>query len=59
MRNQALLDNPPKDYAKWARICEHIITHYTEGWADGFNYKITYWEIWNEPENIQMWQGTP
>ena len=25
---------PPKDYAKWARICEHVIRHYTEGWAD-------------------------
>ena len=42
---------PPKDYAKWARICEHVIRHYTEGWADGFKMKITYWEIWNEPEN--------
>ena len=35
--------NPPKDYAKWARIAEHIIRHYTEGWADGFRYKMTYW----------------
>lgn len=43
--------NPPKDYAKWARICEHVIRHYTEGWANGFHMKITYWEIWNEPEN--------
>lgn len=42
---------PPKDYAKWARICEHVIRHYTEGWNDGFNFKITYWEIWNEPDN--------
>ena len=42
---------PPKDYAKWGRICEHIIRHYTEGWANGFKMKITYWEIWNEPEN--------
>ena len=51
---------PPKDYDKWARICEHIIRHYTEGWADGFFYKITYWEIWNEPEvqNEMMWCGT-
>ena len=24
---------PPKDSAKWARICEHIIRHYTEGWG--------------------------
>lgn len=49
---------PPKDYAKWARIAEHIIRHYTEGWADGFHYKITYWEIWGEPDNTDLWQGT-
>ncbi len=55
---------PPKDFAKWARICEHIIRHYTEGWADGFNYDIEYWEIWNEPECVNAdgsnpcWQGT-
>lgn len=56
---------PPKDYAKWARICEHIIRHYNEGWADGFHYGIKYWEIWNEADNRevleknQMWRGTP
>ena len=55
---------PPKDFAKWARICEHIIRHYNEGWADGFNYGIEYWEIWNEPDCINAdgsnpcWQGT-
>lgn len=55
---------PPKDFAKWARICEHVIRHYTEGWADGFNYDIEYWEIWNEPEcrnpdgSNPCWQGT-
>jgi hypothetical protein len=54
---------PPKDYAKWARICEHVIRHYTESWADGFRMKITYWEIWNEPDNNPnekenpMWRG--
>ena len=56
--------HPPKDYGKWARICEHIIRHYNEGWADGFYFNIRYWEIWNEPENRddpkrnQMWTGT-
>ena len=55
---------PPKDFAKWARICEHIIMHYNQGWADGFEYGIKYWEIWNEPENPgnrwgkSMWEGT-
>lgn len=54
----------PPDFSKWARICEHIIRHYNEGWADGFHYNMTYWEIWNEPENPGnsfgpcMWQGT-
>lgn len=56
--------DPPSDYQKWAVICEHIIRHYTEGWADGFTYNIKYWEIWNEPDNYedihenQMWRGT-
>ena len=55
---------PPKDMEKWARICEHIIRHYNEGWANGFKYNIQYWEIWNEPDNDQdgqknaMWRGT-
>jgi len=56
---------PPPDFEKWARICEHIIRHYTEGWADGFYYDIEYWEIWNEPDCMgaaggnPCWQGTP
>ena len=56
---------PPADYEKWARICEHIILHYNEGWANGFRYDIKYWEIYNEPdcqpvpEENNFWQGTP
>lgn len=56
---------PPADFYKWARICERIIAHYVEGWANGFNYKIDYWEIWNEPDcqnadgSNPCWQGTP
>ena len=55
---------PPKDPYKWARICEHIVRHYNEGWADGYHYNIKYWEIWNEPDNEEsielnnMWKGT-
>lgn len=49
---------PPADPVKWARICEHIVRHYNEGWANGFHYGIDYWEIWNEPENPPMWSGT-
>ena len=55
---------PPKDFGKWARVCEHVIRHYTEGWANGFYYDIKYFEIWNEPDDTAdipynpMWQGT-
>ena len=41
---------PPKDFQKWAEICEHIIRHYNEGWADGYHLGIKYWEIWNEAD---------
>lgn len=54
--------HPPRDYRQWARICEGIIRHYTEGWADGFQYPMLYWEIWNEPETPPgrhvMWTGS-
>ena len=56
--------HPPKDFSKWARICEHIIMHYNEGWADGFHMGIQHWEIWNEPDNGHTieenacWHGT-
>lgn len=50
--------NPPRDFAKWARICEHVIRHYNEGWANGYKWNIRYWEIWNEPDNPSMWSGT-
>lgn len=56
---------PPKDFKKWAIICEHIIKHFTEGWADGLHMDIEYWEIWNEPDldpddalNKRCWGGT-
>ena len=56
---------PPKDFQKWAVICEHIIMHYNEGWADGYHWDIDYWEIWNEPDldtddsdNKRTWGGT-
>ena len=57
---------PPKDYAKWARICEHVIRHCNEGWCGGHEWGIRYWEIWNEPDAQPdkdkalscQWQGT-
>lgn len=48
---------PPKDFHKWAVVCEHIIRHYCYGWANGFHYDIKYWEIWNEADNTP--EGSP
>lgn len=56
---------PPADFQKWAEICEHIIRHYNEGWANGYELNILHWEIWNEPDmdaddspNKRTWGGT-
>ena len=51
---------PPKDFHKWARICEHIVRHENEGWANGYHRGIEYWEIWNEPDLVSKscWTGT-
>lgn len=59
---------PPQDFNKYAIVCEHIIRHYNEGWANGFYYNIKWWEIWNEPDTHTdglahpedpSWTGTP
>jgi len=48
------------DFKKWAQVCSHIVRHYNQGWAEGHNYGIRYWEIWNEPDlSEQFWSGTP
>jgi xylan 1,4-beta-xylosidase len=51
--------HPPADPEKWAAICVGVVRHFNEGWADGFQHNIRYWEIWNEPDvRPQMWTGT-
>ena len=56
--SRKLYARPPRDPYKWARICEHIIMHYNEGWANGFKLGIKYWEIWSAPDNVECWSGT-
>ena len=60
---------PPKDFRKWAVVCEHLVRHLNEGWANGHRFGIRYWEIWNEPDlcadmsiplsGKKTWTGTP
>lgn len=49
----------PSDFKKWAIVCEHIIRHYNEGWANGYKWDIEYWEIWNEPDLTAGEYGSP
>ncbi len=46
----------PQDMERYAEICAGIVRHYNAGWADGFEWNLPYWEIWNEPNLVpQMW----
>ena len=46
----------PDDFDKVAEIFAGTIRHYNKGWANGHNWDIKYWEIWNEPDNMNcMW----
>ena len=51
--SRKLYAKAPKDMEKWARICEHIIMHYNEGWANGFKMNIKFWEIWSAPDSYE------
>ena len=53
--SEKLYARSPRDKEKWARICEHIIMHYNEGWANGFKLNIKYWEIWSAPDTPTGW----
>jgi xylan 1,4-beta-xylosidase len=52
------LRQPPSDFHRWAEICKHIIMHYNDRWCNGFQYNISYFEIWNEPDLSGFWNGT-
>lgn len=56
--SRKLYARPPRDAEKWAKICEHIVMHYNEGWANGFKLGIKYWEIWSAPDTVECWSGT-
>ena len=48
----------PQDHVKYAEALAGIVRHYTRGWADGFNWDIEYWELFNEPNIKPCWRGT-
>jgi polysaccharide biosynthesis protein PslG len=42
---------PPRDYGDWANYVATVVTRYK---AD-----VHYWEVWNEPDLTEFWNGTP
>lgn len=48
----------PPDFDKYADIVKHVVMHYNKGWANGYEYGIRYFEIWNEPDFSPFWSGT-
>jgi len=45
----------PEDFEKVAEIFAATVRHYNNGWGNGHNWGIKYWEIWGEPDNRNLW----
>lgn len=42
---------PPRDYGEWADYVARVVSRYKDD--------IHYWEVWNEPDLAEFWNGTP
>ena len=47
--------DPPYDYGDTtyntiSEVFKRTVMHYNDGWDNGFNYDIKYWNIWTEPD---------
>ncbi len=45
--------SPPSSYERWADLVEEVVRHFNV--QKGFDL---YYEVWNEPNIIQMWRST-
>jgi len=46
----------PEDFEKVAETFAGTVRHYNRGWANGYEWGVRYWEIWNEPDGRNnMW----
>ena len=57
--SRKLYTSCPDNIEKWARVCEHIIMHYNEGWANGFKLGIKYFEIWSGADSAIGFSDDP
>lgn len=50
------VQSPPKDYAMWGELVQHVVAHFVQRYGRAEVAKC-YFEVWNEPD-ISYWQGT-
>ncbi len=43
----------PQNAEKWTRVCVNIIRHYNDGWGDGMQLRLRYFEVWARPDTMQ------
>lgn len=55
---KTLYTKAPQDIEKYASICEHVIMHYNEGWADGFKLNLRRVEISGGADDPRVFSGT-
>lgn len=52
------IDDDNLNFTKFGEICKRTIMHFNQGWDNGKQYNIRYFEIWNEPGGL-FWKGSP
>ena len=50
-------NQPPKDYLKWGELAYQWVKHCVERYGEA-EVNQWYWEVWNEPDLKQYWNGT-
>ena len=47
-RNACISEDPDA----LSRVCVNVIRHYNDGWASGYTYGISHFEIWNHDDSL-------
>jgi hypothetical protein len=48
----------PGDVEKYATYAKNVVLHYTQGWGNGYYWKLHIFRFGNEPDNFHYWSGT-
>lgn len=58
VNNKKIHNEFPCDIEKLSQIMFRIVDHYCGKWADGYEYKNIWFEIWNEPDLEIFYKGS-